>query len=149
MLLASMGADVHYDSDLGFHCLCSWFLPLLSQLSHITIIHSPFRRGWQLWAGLELPHTLPSPLRGEGVAHTSIHQHITLFATPIFSSQRLSSLLACYSSTTPLFFHTHLPHTLIQLTHAWLFKATYFLIKLSLWQHHSGTIASGWHGCRL
>ena len=52
--------------------------------------------GWQLWGGLELPHTLHSPLRGEGrvwLIHPSINT--------LPSSPPLSSLLISY----PLFSH--------------------------------------------
>ena len=88
---------MHYDSDLGFHCLCSWFLPLLSQLSHITIIHSPFRRGLAAVGRLGLPHTLSSPLGGGGERVWLLHPSTN--ALP--SSPPLSSLLISY----PLFSH--------------------------------------------
>ena len=65
------------------------------------------------------------------MAHTSIHQYITIFSTPLFSSHLLSSLLSCYASTTPLFFHTHL-HTPLYSSHKNAFlKSQIFYKKLA------------------
>ena len=73
--------------------------------------------GWQLWGGLELPHTLPSPLRGGGrvwLKHQihpihQTHQSITLLLHT--SSLLLSYPLSCYSSSP------FIPHTSLLPTH--------------------------------
>ena len=96
------------------YCFCSWLLLLLSQSQSSTPLSGG---GWQLWGGLELPHTLPSPLRGGGrvwLIHQihpihQNHQYITLLLHT--SSLLLSYHLSCYSSSP------FIPHTSLLPTH--------------------------------
>ena len=83
----------------------------------ITIIHSHFRRGWQLWGGFELPHTLPSPfvfVGGKGVAHTSIHPihqnpsiHHPLLHTSSLSLLISSLLIFLFTRSSPHLSSSH------------------------------------------
>ena len=115
------------------YCFCSW---LSATAITLTTTHSPCRRGLAAVGRVRAAPHPPLPLRGECVAHTSSNQHITLLSTPLFSSHFLSSLLSCYSSTKPLFFHTHL-HTPIYNSHT---HAAVLKHRLSITNSASGSI---------
>ena len=107
----------------GVYSFSSW--PSATAIT-LTTTHSPCRRGLAAVGRVRAAPHPPLPLRGECVAHTSSNQHITLLSTPLFSSHLLSSLLSCYSSTAPLFFHTHLHTPSIHFTQTCLLKSKTF-----------------------
>ena len=109
-----------------------------------------FRRGLAAVGRLGLPHTLSSPLRGGArvwLIHPSINASPSSPPSLLFSSHILSSLML-FLNHTSLLSHTP-PSPLRQLTETCFFfktRITDFVLKISLWQHHSGTISSGWRG---